>query len=218
MLLKLFLINICVFFSSNYFKPINARFLILLKPISAHCLHLVWNLKLLPKFARRHGSHHLTHPHLQKLSLSAFLIFLVLQSFVFHIIHSESKESKDSLSHLSPLCVLFAFDRGPIFLLLNLGKTLVDTTTTITIINNKVLLKIRKRALICKINFQSCLSLGINCDGDNEEEWDDVDEHDGYIDTRIHYDKKSPSSHLCHWGSQWQCLGQPSLCPQSEKR
>ena len=124
-------------------------FSVLLKPISAHCVHLVWNLKLLPKFARCHWSHHLTHPHLQKLSLSAFLIFLVLQSFVFYIVHSESKESKDSLSHLSPLCVLFTFDRGPIFLLLNLGKTHVGTTTTITIINNKVLLKIRKRALIC---------------------------------------------------------------------
>ena len=124
MLLKLFSINICVFFS-NCFKPIFACFSsILLKPISAHCLHLVWNLKLLPKFARRHWSHHLTHPHLQKLSLSAFLRFLVLQSFLFHIVHYESKESKDSLSHLSPLCVLFAFDRGPIFLLLNLGKTL----------------------------------------------------------------------------------------------
>ena len=144
MLLKLFSINICVFFSS-----------ILLKPTSAHCLHLVWNLKLLPKFARRHGSHHLTHPHLQKLSLSAFLIFLVLQSFVSHIIHSESKESKDSLSHLSPFCVLFAFDRGPIFLLLNLGKTLVGIKTTTTIINNKVLLKIRKRALICSARLTS---------------------------------------------------------------
>ena len=41
MLLKLFSINICVFFS-NCFKPISARFFsILLKPISAHCLHLV---------------------------------------------------------------------------------------------------------------------------------------------------------------------------------
>ena len=39
--------------------------------------------------------------------------------------------------------------------------------------------------MICKINFQSCLSLGINCDDDNEEEWDDVDEHDDHFDTRI---------------------------------
>ena len=157
MLLKLFSINICVFFSNCLNQYLHVFFSIFLKPISAHCLHLVWNLKLLPKFARRHGSHHLTHPHLQKLSLSAFLIFLVLQSFVFHIIHSESKESKDSLSHLSPFCVLFAFDRGPIFLLLNLGKTLVGTTTTITIINNKVLLKIRKRALICSARLTSNL-------------------------------------------------------------